>query len=190
MLPPRETLSVTGARFGEISDERLLNLRARFTAVARRRVPVDAVEDLVQEAMQVVLTKGSKLSADAMENGLPTLTWCFQVLRHVIGNYYRRRGVGTDRAVPIDETAPTASSAPTPVEALDQGRLAQWIENAMKKLRDTDPGCARYLDRLLAGIRPAALAVEEGLTEPVLYRRVYRCRTKLRDYLAAEGVEL
>ena len=53
--------------------------------------------------------------------------------------------------------------------------------------RDRD--CARYLQRLFDGVAPGELARQEGLEEAALYRRVYRCRIKLRTLLARRGVE-
>ena len=53
----------------------LLQLRQRFAEITARRVPADAVEDVVHDALGVVLAKGL---AEAQRNGStePSLRWC------------------------------------------------------------------------------------------------------------------
>jgi RNA polymerase sigma factor (sigma-70 family) len=167
------------------------NLRARFHEVARRRLPSDLVEDAVQEAMRIILEKGIEPGAGADVEGLPAVAWCFQVLRHTIGNAYRRqRSRGARDASPDDPAAlELASEGPTPLEALQSNEAARSIRRALERLASTDAGCARTLARMLDGASPAELAGREGTDPAILYRRIYRCRQKLRALLLAEGVE-
>jgi len=152
-------------------------LRARFVSVARRRLPEDAVEDVVQDALRVVHEKGEEH---------PELPWCFQVLRNTIGNWYQKQRVRSRDLAPEDAAVPRA--APTPLEALEDRELGRVLAESVAALGTTDAGCGRYLERLMAGETPATIAGEEGVDPAVLYRRIYRCRGKLREILIGKGV--
>ena len=158
-------------------------LRERFLSVARRRVDAEALEDIVQRALQVVVEN----AGDAPVKHLPALAWCFQVLRNTIGNYYQKRR--TDRRIERGTAMHDAQSGlPTPLEALEASEASAAIHAALDALGAGDATCGRYLARLMEGTSPRALAVDEGLIEAVLYRRVYRCRAKLRQILLEKGV--
>lgn len=165
-------------------DNWFAELRVRFVGLARRRVPEDLVEDLVQEAMGIVFEKGFQPGDEVQD--MPGLAWCFQVLRNVIGNYYQKQKTRS-REAPLEEVA-EISSGLTPVEALSRDEQISAVNTALDTLASGDSKCGQYLRRLLDGQSPASLAEEEGVTAAVLYRRVYRCRTKLRSLLEASGV--
>lgn len=164
-------------------------LRQRFLTIAGARVPADAVEDVVQDAMLVVIRKADAVGGVEASDGLPRLPWCFQVLRNTIGNYYlrsaRREG---DRSLNCPDDHPGSSL--TPVEALEAKELRQALGAALAEMRGADTQCARYIGRLLDGLTPAALAAEEGVEQSALYRRMYRCRMKLRGLLAERGIRV
>ena len=162
-------------------------LRQSFVAVARRRVPLAAVDDVVQDALRVVHEKNIEPLVDRRVDERPTLAWCFQVLRNIIGNHYqreRRRGVVGE--LDVDNTH--SSSTPTPLEALESSEVARLVNRALDNLARADASCGHYLRRMLTGASPAALAKEEDVPAAALYRRVYRCRQKLRALLETEGV--
>ncbi|MBZ0268844.1 sigma-70 family RNA polymerase sigma factor [bacterium] len=170
-------------------DEWFAQLRERFLAIARRRVPEDAAEDLVQEALRIVHEKRDLLArADAVD-GTPALAWCFQVLRNVIGNFYQRERTRSD-ADPVALRAALAEDAPpvTPLESLEEREAERRITEAVDELADGAGDCARYVRALLDGLEPAAIAKREGVSAPVLSRRLYRCRAKLRVILERRGV--
>jgi DNA-directed RNA polymerase specialized sigma24 family protein len=171
------------------TEEWFEQLRHRFVAVARRRVPAEAVEDVVQEALAVVFEKGIKIPASGPVEGLPPLAWCFQVLRNVLGNFYQkaRTRAGTTSDAEVD-TLDAADGRPTPLESLQSKEAASLIRDGLRELARIDEVCCRYLQRLLDGLAPADLAAEEDIGAAVLYRRVYRCRGKLRDILESRGV--
>jgi len=155
----------------------LEQLRDRFLGVARRRVPEDSVEDLVQDALSVVVAKGERK---------PDLAWCFQVLRNVIGNHYQKARTRARELHP-DDVAPAAPS-PTPLEALEDREFEELVEAGLGELANGGTDCERYLRALLNGGSPAAIAERERLDPAVLYRRIYRCRGKLRSILREKGV--
>lgn len=167
-------------------DEWMAALAARFEEVARRRVPEDDVADIVQDALRVVHERGRSVS-DA--TGPPPLPWCHQVLRNLIGNYYRRRRV-RGQVVPLDE--PTGGSLegglPTPIEALETREAMRAIRSALLQMSEDDAQCGRLLGRVLDGVSSRQIALENDLKEPVLYRRLYRCRQKLRRLLNERGI--
>ena len=155
----------------------LTELRQRFVAVARRRVPEDAVEDVDQDALRIVHERGGDR---------PDLPWCFQVLRNTIGNWYQRQKVRARDLSPEDAALPNA--APTPLEALEDREVERALRESIEKIGGGDTGCAHYLQRLMRGDAPARIAEDEGLDPAVLYRRIYRCRGKLRELLRERGV--
>lgn len=169
------------------ADGRLESLRLRFMAIAASRVPREAVEDLVQDALLVVASRIASAPAGEREAGLPRLDWCFQVLRNTIGNYYMktsrraRRGGGR---LNEDHRDPGA----TPMEALEAKEMREALEGALDAMRASDPDCGRTIDRIVSGTSPADLAAELGIAPAVFYRRLYRCRMKLRDLLEERGV--
>lgn len=208
--------AVTG-RGDPQASEWLDQLRARFLAIAARRVPAAVAEDLVQEALMTVVQKGVLAGAaagaaggaddaavaddaqgtrDRPLEGLPPLAWCFQVLRNTIGNWYQRertRRVAADPSTHAHERLRHASlpePALTPLEALEQSESGRVIAEALRDLAAASQTCARYLRDIASGEKPAAIAGREGLEEAAFYRRVYRCREKLRGLLAARGISV
>lgn len=165
-------------------------LRARLLAVARRRVAADTAEDVVQRAMTVILQHGgtnASVEPTAGVDGLPPLPWCLQVLRNTIGNLYQRQR--TEQIVERGRSSEdTEASGPTPLQALESKEATRAIEEALDRLGESDLPCARYLRALADGTSPHLLAQREELSEPVLYRRVYRCRAKLRVILLEKGL--
>jgi DNA-directed RNA polymerase specialized sigma24 family protein len=119
--------------------------------------------------------------------GRPPLAWCFQVLRHRIGNHYKHTRVRSGH-VALDPESPRLAAPATPLESLAAADAVRAIERALDQLGRDDAPCGRYLRTLAAGQAPRTLAAREGVAEAVLYRRVYRCRQKLRALLADAGV--
>jgi RNA polymerase sigma factor (sigma-70 family) len=170
------------------TDAWLGDLRARFLAVARRRVPPSAAEDVVQETLRILVEKGVREAGSLAPGGTPALAYGFRVLRNVIGNHYQRERVRERSRAPAEEAAGAADREPTPLEALASGEAVRIVREALQAMDATDAPCARYLGRLLEGRTPRDLALEEGLEEAILYRRVYRCRRKLRVLLERRGL--
>jgi RNA polymerase sigma factor (sigma-70 family) len=164
----------------------LAALRRRFQDVAGRRVSRDAVEDVVQDALRVVV---EHLRAEEGPATRPSLAWCFQTLRNVIGDHYRRDRRARGRRADLAEGAVITGSDPDPIEALAAAEVVARVLEALETMASRDGACARYLRQLGAGIRPAELARDERVSEAVLYRRVYRCRQKLRALLEEKGVD-
>lgn len=166
----------------------LASVRARFLDVARRRVPTDVAEDLVQDALRILIEKGVDRPGALGPGGAPALAFGFAVLRNVIGNHYQKERVRRRTTTSESEAFVAPDPAPQPLESLASDEALRIVEQCLSAMSRTDGACARYLRRLVSGLSPRELAREEGLAEPVLYRRVYRCRLKLRDQLEQRGV--
>jgi DNA-directed RNA polymerase specialized sigma24 family protein len=170
-----------------VSGAWLAALRERFVSLARRRVAPDVVEDVVQEALRIVLERGVSGAGGLAPDGVPALAFSFKVLRNVIGNHYQKEDVRRRRWEPEERAAQAADPAPAPLEALASADAMRLVERCLAQMADGDASCARYLRRLADGATPRELAGEERLAEAVLYRRVYRCRLKLRVLLEQQG---
>lgn len=166
----------------------MAELRRRFVEIARRRVPREAAEDLAQEALRIVVEKGVQIGSPAASGRPPALAFSFQVLRNVIGNYYQR---SARRPVAAEaEPDERAADTPTPLEALLAAERTRHIAEALRRLAEADGSCARYLSGLVEGRKPNELAGAEGVDPAAFYRRLYRCRAKLRTMLADRGIRV
>ena len=166
-------------------DAWLSDLQRRFVEIARRRVPYEAAEDLAQDAIRIVLEKGIR-PGDGPVDELPPLAWCFQVLRNAVGNFYQKQRT-LSRNTDL-EHARGLAGGPTPLESLEQAELVGLVESSLQEMDRAGDACGGYLRELAGGISPSVLAEREGIEAAVLYRRLYRCRAKLREVLERQGV--
>lgn len=162
----------------DLPAEWLTSLRARMTEITARRVSDEAVEDLVQDALEIIVRR----SRERDEAAVPDLRWCFQILRNVIGNWYQKRRAH----VPLDPEM--ESSAPDPLARLTVAERTRQVREAMVTLRHERENCARWLWALARGSKPRDLAAAESVDANLFYRRVYKCRRRLQEILVAKGV--
>jgi DNA-directed RNA polymerase specialized sigma24 family protein len=160
----------------------LTPLRRRFAEITARRVPTDAVEDLVQDALGIVLAKGPAEAHRAGDTE-PSLRWCFNVLRNVIGNWYQKRR----HHEPV-ENHDLADERPDVLAALAADEQAQTIRTAVAELRLQRPDCADWLWSMAQGTKAGALAERARMEHSAFYRKVYRCRRMLAEILQRKGV--
>jgi RNA polymerase sigma factor (sigma-70 family) len=149
-----------------------------------RRVEADAVEDLVQDALRIVHDRGG-VAPGTLVDDRPALAWCFQVLRNVIGNHYQRRGARDQ--IPLED-AELVVEGPTPLDRLASADRRRLLREAVAELAGRPDHCAEYLESVLSGADPAQIAERAGIAPAVLYRRLYRCRERLREILERRGV--
>lgn len=178
---------MTGPVRGEFDppEASLRLLRTRLMAVAARRVAAEVVEDLVQEALGVIVTRGVQVGSFELVDGLPPLVWSLQVMRNVIGNWYQRTRTVQRRRVDGFDFLAEPAVEPTPLDALASEDATRAIHAAIEAL---DPPCAVYLGRLARGGSPADMARDAQLDRAALYKRLYRCRVKLRAALLRLGI--
>jgi DNA-directed RNA polymerase specialized sigma24 family protein len=162
-------------------------LRERLVQVARRRVATDAVEDIVQDAMRIIVERGVVRPGAMAPDGQPGLAWCFQVLRNVIGNHYQKERTRR-RRIAAGEGVDAPDAAPGPLVALESADSTRVVLACLEQLGRVDASCAKRLRALAEGQAPGDLARAEAVEEAAFYRRLYRCRLKLRELLAAQGV--
>ena len=157
-------------------------LRQRFTEIAGRRVPVDAVEDIVQDALGIVLVKGP---AEARREGRaePSLRWSYNVLRNVIGNWYQKRR--RHEAVGDHDLR---DERPDALAALTMAERSETIRSAVAELRLARPECAGWLWSMAQGTKAGILAERARIEHAAFYRRLYRCRQYLAEILHRKGV--
>lgn len=167
-------------------------LRVRFLAVAKRRVQPDHLEDLVQEALQIVLRKGREQRRS--EN---VLTWSLTILRNVIGNHYQARKREQERMATgenILENMADPAIAPDRLDEIDPA-----LEQALRELAEGFPRCGRIFAAILRSLEQGggprevsqrALARVQGqipdLTRGSFYTALHRCRSQLRVLLEKE----
>lgn len=172
----------------ERQSEWLRSLQREFTRIASRRVEAADVDDVVQDAMTVIAQKGIDRNAEAVGQP-PPLAWCFQVLRHTIGNHYQRQR--TRRSwVHEDAGAIERADGTTRIEAMTSEETLAVVEGALDELARTDAACAGYLSRMADGARAGDIADAESVERAAFYRRLYRCRRKLRQLLLAKGLDV
>jgi DNA-directed RNA polymerase specialized sigma24 family protein len=183
---------------GDDSAESLLfhSLRVRFTAIAKRRVQQDHIEDIVQDALQTVLRKYRERSRS---DGI--LVWSLTVLRNVIGNYYQARKRESERLVQVQDWQRLASSAPsgTSTSQLETDQFVWQLEQAIAALAQRYPRCGKIFTGLLSSLEegggPREISQraldkvcreQPDLTPNNFYVTLHRCRAHLRLILAEQ----
>ncbi len=165
-------------------------LRVRFLSIAKRRVQKDHAEDVVQDALQIVLTKHRQRGA-----GAGILVWGLTVLRNVIGNYYqaREREKGRlDYVSDPQDLSDLATFEPDMDTAVLQQRLLAAIEELARKF----PRCGAIFHGILSSLerggsphRVTQRALTDAqkqypkLTRNSFYVALHRCRASLRGIL-------
>ncbi len=153
-------------------------LRGRFLAVAKYKLMEDDVEDAVQEALMVVHEHFSELA-----NVDQLMAFTFGVLRHKIGNIYRRRARRERYRVRLEE-------APEPTYymdgALDAAQLDRLMLQAIQRLGARKPECRAMLLGLREGLSIDDFSRRWRLSRSALDKRLARCRRALRRMLREE----
>lgn len=180
---------------GDSRAETLLfeNLRVRFLGIAKRRVQQDNLEDLVQEALQIVLRKARE--QHRTEN---VLVWSLTVLRNVIGNHYQARRRETERMVTGEDILDNVADATAGPDQMPE--TDPHLENALASLAERFPRCGKIFAGILAslelggGPREVSQRALESIqrTTPEMtrggfYTALHRCRSQLRAILDKES---
>lgn len=176
-------------------------LRVRFLALSKRRVQPDHVEDVVHDALGVVLRKYRE---PGRESGI--LVWSLTVLRNVIGNHYQRRRRDGERTTQVEDwrTVPSAAVTVDPTADLSDAEAADRIERAIALLGERSARCGTLFRHILGSLtagggqreisgRALASVQKElpDLTRNSFYVALHRCRAQLRvilDRMEAEHV--
>lgn len=169
-------------------------LRTRLSEIARRRVPAEMVEDVVQETLLVISRKPERPGAPGTIDGMPPVAWAFLVLRNVIGNCYRKRrrqaGLWQRVADRAAEEWAHLLRRPAPLEAMETAEGLERMRQAFERLGRSGSPCRELLLDAANGASPAEMAMRLAVDPAALYRRLYRCREKLRAILSELGVDV
>jgi DNA-directed RNA polymerase specialized sigma24 family protein len=165
----------------------LESVRRQFVRIASRRVDADDVEDVVQEALGIIAEKGIHGGIDLVDDG-PPLASCFQVLRNVIGNHYQRSRTRS-RWTTTDADAVDRAPGGDFLESMSSQETLAVVEATLEEMARSDAACAGYLSRMADGARARKIAEEARIEVTAFYRRLYRCRQKLRALLRDRGIE-
>lgn len=168
-------------------------LRVRFLTIAKKRVQPDHAEDVVHEALEVILAKFGSLDRDRS-----LLLWSLTVLRNVIGNHYQARRRDSAQTVQVDDwrTVPAAALVDDPTARLGDTEAAQRIQAAIEELARRYPRCGAIFARILESLEHAdgvreisqhALSLVQHdfpeLSRNTFYVALHRCRAQLRGLL-------
>ncbi len=156
-------------------------LRQRFAEIAARRVPDSAVEDVVHDALAVVLAKGI---AEADRRGQPDPPAGASPCCATSSATGTRSGARTFRSTRTwNPRRPIRSPALATVRAHAARCAERWSTSATRR---------RGMRALAVGARPRVEAARSGRRgvrrRGLFYRRVYRCRRWL-EILRREGGE-
>lgn len=161
----------------ELASEKV---RRGLTALLRRRVPGQEVDDLAQTILCDALASGS-IPSDPEE----MRRWLVGIARHKIADYHRRAARTNAR---IEGDAPLAACASSPV-AFEEREVLDRLLGAIETRRDAET--MEWLVREHGGERLADIASASGLPAPVVRQRVSRLRRALRSrWAGAVGVLL
>ncbi len=174
------------------------SLRVRFLKVAKRRVHGDHLEDVVQDALRIVLDKYHERTG---ETGI--LIWSFTVLRNVIGNHYQSRNRDVSRTTYVEDWQSFSPAAVVidPLRDRETDEFNGRLEGAIATLARKAPRCGRLFANLLdsyrhgggqreVSARALEIAQQEDpdLSRNTFYVALHRCRAQLRALLdAGEG---
>lgn len=158
------------------------SMHQRMLGIARRRVDTDDAEDVVQQAMQIIVEKGVHPGGEV--DGQPSLAWCLRVLRNVIGNHYQRSRVQrrhVDASMDLEQVE-------VAIESLDADAAHDRLTRLLAEFARDASDCGRYLRRLAEDADVHEIAAEENIASHAFYQRLYRCRRRFREFLRARGV--
>lgn len=150
----------------------LFERHAGWVAVRlRQRMPVDAVEDVLQETF-IAVWRG----ASSYRGGGEVGAWIWGIARRQAASWARKHS----RPVPLFEPAEDHDLAETAAQRLDLREAIDRLGAEGTEQRET------ALMVLLEGRTAAEVARHFGVSEGTVKSRVHRIRRKLRDALTGE----
>jgi RNA polymerase sigma factor (sigma-70 family) len=139
--------------------------------MAQRSVPLDQVEDVVQETWLSVLGSVSRFEG---RSSLPV--WIVGILKRRIADSYRRA-----RPEHVLRESALACDGMLALERTAQAQLVRWIEGALLELSELERAAVRLCD--FQGVERAEAASLLGITPGHLRVSLHRAHHKLADEL-------
>ncbi len=190
MTTPIDILA-SAARAGDkmAENELFAKLHARFLLVTKQRIwsaIKDAeqiqqeAEDLVQEAL---VTIWQRYQSATIETNF--LSWSLQVLRNKIGNYFQQQQ-SSHRMVRQSELNQEHEIIASTTQSLEVTDLIEKIKIIVQKM---DRRCRQILAALIAGkTREDIIQMFPKTPLGTIDNRIYRCRKRLKQLAAQEGL--
>lgn len=162
-------------------------LRAQLTKWGKGRIGVETVRDLSQETLAAL---SSSIDRYDPSRGARFSTWLLAIAKHVLGDEIDRRSAlkrgGGKPNAELDETWMGKAAGVAPDEAYERAIFGAKVEAA---IRQTEQAC-EFMDfeifrmRVLDSVSGKEVAVQLGISEPTVSRRLAKVRTLLRDRLS------
>jgi DNA-directed RNA polymerase specialized sigma24 family protein len=144
-------------------------VRRGLTALLRRRVPAQEVEDVAQTVLADALA-APRIPTDPEE----LRKWLSGIARHKIADFHRRAG----RAHARNDASPVELLPSSPA-AFEEREVLHVLLGEKRSRREAE--AMEWLVREHEGERLADIAAENGLPAPVVRQRVSRLRRALRS---------
>ncbi len=158
-------------------DEVLERLRERIAAVARKRVPEEAVADVVQDTLFVLIRKLPDLDSDAA-----VLPYTFLILKKVIGNYYQKINPNIINLSSLRKDPGT--------DLREELELRIYREELLDLCRRTNAEYARIMELADDGFSGREIALYMQCSSiQALYNKIHRGRRQLREALEHSETE-
>ncbi len=158
-------------------------LRAQLAKWGGGRVGPETVQDLSQETLAALSTS---IDRHDPNKGARFSTWLLAIAKHTLsGEMDRRmalkRGAGK-KPVELDETWMGKDGGSSPGRAYEDAVFRAKVEAALRQVeRDTDfMDFTVYRMRVLDGVPGKDVAIQLGISEPTVSRRLSKIREQLR----------
>jgi RNA polymerase sigma factor (sigma-70 family) len=161
-------------------DQTLVSVRKRVLGYARKRLAPEDAEDLVQDALVLLVTKYAHVS-DPTER----VKVAAQIVANMTSSRWRRSGRRGERTAVDAADVPLEDGRPGPEELLAKRQLVDRLRSAVDRLR----GRHREVLRLRLEDRTSQEIAEIlGANLNTVYSWEHRCLKKLRELMGVEEV--
>ena len=169
------TMAFSGAARTDANQQRAAlggtDVRRGLTAMLRRRVPPQEVEDIAQTVL------ADALAAPTVPTDPEELRrWLTGIARHKIADFHRRAARVSARSSDAEPDESIAASSPA---AFEEREVLHALLGEKRSRREAET--MEWLVREHAGERLADIASENGVPAPVVRQRVSRLRRALRS---------
>lgn len=148
-------------------------LYTRLMEVARRRLPDEDAQDVVQESMLFIVDR-----IEQHETPESLLGFAHGVLRNKIGNFYNKRNRHEHVVMAMSRPPEDSCTIDADLAAAELWRI---VSEAIDELGDRSPLCRDVLLGLAEGKSYSDLCTELRIPASLIEKRVFRSRLALRS---------
>jgi RNA polymerase sigma factor (sigma-70 family) len=162
-------------------------VQAQLTKWGKGRIGQETVRDLSQDTLAALSESIERFDP---KRGVRFSTWLLSIARHVLGDELDRRGAlkrnSAQRCASLEEGWMVACKDQAVDEQYEAAIFRAKVEAAIRMVsKESDfTDFAIFRGRVLEGRSGKELAVEMGVSEPTISRRVAKVREQLRHKLA------